>query len=318
MVLKELIADGRKTIADIARDTGLARENVKKSYEALEQMGIILGATIHINYKSFGYKAVAHMLVNVDSNQAEQLTEFLRKMPEIYFVYNRGPKGSLDVTITIKTLRELDRIKDAIKNQFSVTEMKTAIWTDVKEMHWNLTVGASSIPQTKQAVSKQIDTSASEVAQKKVSVDEKDRKIADMLAENGRVAMETIAKETGISLDTAKRRYEKLKKNGVLKVTIQFDPTKIGYHAMGVFFVTTSDVNSASIIDAICEVPDVISIMKTIGDYDLQIYAFIRDLEELLAIQEKLGRIKGLSKIDSEILQISNKWPSPRQYISTF
>ncbi len=310
--------DGRKTFAEIAKDTGLTGEKVKGSYDALEQMGVILGSTIHINYKSFGYKAVVHTLVNVDSSRAEQLGEFLSKMPEIYFLYNRGPKGNLDVTITIKTLQELDKIKDSIKNKFSVSEIKTAIWTDVREMHWNLTVGHSIIPKTKELTSNKTSSPTSGVAKKKVSVDEIDRKIADCLAENGRVSMESIAKETGISVDAAKRKYEKLKKNGVLKVTIQFDPTKIGYLAMGVFFVTTSNVNSTSIIDAICDIPDVISIMKTIGDYDLQIYAFIKDLKQLLSIQDMLGRISGLSKIDLEILPLPNKWPSPRQYISTF
>ena len=278
-------------------------------------MGVIKGATIHINYRSFGYKAVAHMLAFVDPSQAEQAVAYLQKMPEVYSVYGHGPRGNLDITISFKSLRELDRIKDSIRNHFSVSEIKTAIWTDVKEMHWNMSITPDAVKAHK--IHSQVLTSKAETL-RKVNIDETDRKIADMLAEDGRRPIESIAKEAQISVDTARRRYEKLKKNGVLKVTIQFDPTQIGYAALGVFFAVTSNATLSSLIDRISEIPDVISIMKTTGDYDLQIYALIKDIEQLLSIQAALARIQGLSKIDSEILPTLKIWPTPRQYISTF
>jgi DNA-binding Lrp family transcriptional regulator len=71
-------------------------------------------------------------------------------------------------------------------------------------------------------------------------------------------------------------------------------------------------------IEKIDQIPDVISIMKTTGDYDLQVYAMIKDLEHLLKIQDSLSNIDSIAKIDMEISWILNKWPTPRQYISTF
>ena len=106
----------------------------------MEEIGVITGATIHINYKSFGYKAVAHILINVDSQQTDQLIEFLQKMSGVYAFYNRGVKGNIDVVTTLKTLEQLNEIKDNIKRHFSVLEMRTAIWTDVKEMNQNLSI----------------------------------------------------------------------------------------------------------------------------------------------------------------------------------
>jgi DNA-binding Lrp family transcriptional regulator len=135
--------------------------------------------------------------------------------------------------------------------------------------------------------------------------------------------MQTLGREIGISPDTAKRRYEKLKNNGVLKVTIQINPVKIGYQAMCVFFTVTSHENSFVLIEKISKIPDVISIMKTTGDYDLQIWAMAKDLGQLLFIQGEIGKIPGISRIDMEVLGLEEnsnwlKWPSPRQYISTF
>jgi len=283
----------------------------------MEQAGIIVGATIHINYKSFGYKAVAHILINVDSQQENQLIEYLQKMPGVYSFYSRGIKGNIDVVATLKTLEQLNEIKDAIKSHFSVFEMRTAIWTDVKEMNENLSI----IPENRKNVGETINYQTK--TQKKsnpqtIHIDQIDQKITDKLAENGRVSMETLGREIGISSDTAKRRYEKLKKNGVLKVTTQINPTKIGYQALCLFFTITSHENSFLIIEKIRKIPDIISIMKTTGDYDLQIWAMVQDIDQLLSIQDELGKIRGILKTDIEIVRVLDKWPSPRQYISTF
>jgi DNA-binding Lrp family transcriptional regulator len=283
----------------------------------MEEMGIITGATIHINYRSFGYKAVAHILINVESQQADQLIGYLQKMPEVYGFYSRGIKGNIDVITILKTLEQLNDIKDSIKRHFSVLEMRTAIWTDVKEMNENLTI----IPDNRRNVEETINYQTQ--AQKKINpqttvIDQIDQKIADKLSENGRVPMETLGREIGISSDTAKRKYEKLKKNGVLKVTIQINPLKIGYQALCLFFTVTSHEKSFLVIEKISRIPNIISIMKTTGDYDLQIWAMVQDIDQLLSIQEELGKIQGILRMDMEVVRVLDKWPTPRQCISTF
>ena len=282
----------------------------------MEQAGIITGATIHINYKSFGYKAVAHLLINVDAQQEDQLTEYLQKMPGVYSFYSRGIKGNIDVITTLKTLEQLNEIKDAIKRNFSVLEMRTAIWTDVKEMNQNLSI----IPGNRKNFGKTIgiQTKNQKKSPETAVIDRIDQKIADKLSENGRLSMETLSREIGISSDSAKRRYEKLKKNGVLKVTIQVNPIKIGYQALCLFFTITSQENSLLIIEKISRIPDIISVMKTTGDYDLQVWAMVQDVDQLLSIQEELGKIQGILRMDMEVVRALDKWPTPRQYISTF
>jgi Lrp/AsnC family leucine-responsive transcriptional regulator len=154
-----------------------------------------------------------------------------------------------------------------------------------------------------------------------VAIDEIDQKIADILAEDGRISMTAIGKRIGISANLAKKRFEKLRDNGLLKITIQINLKKIGYCAMCIFFTVISGENSLSIIQQISKIPEVISIMKTTGDYDLQIYAIVQNIDQLLFIQEEISKIKGINKIDLELLRFGDmltKWPSPRQYISTF
>jgi DNA-binding Lrp family transcriptional regulator len=140
--------DGRKTETEIAKKLDLTKEDVKKNYNQMEKTGIITGATIHINYKSFGYKAVAHLLVNIEAQQADKLLEHLQRMPEVYSFYNRGVRGNIDVLVILKTLEQLNEIKESIKRRFSILEMKTAIWTDVKEMNQNLAINPDDLKNT--------------------------------------------------------------------------------------------------------------------------------------------------------------------------
>ena len=47
----------------------------------------------------------------------------------------------------------------------------------------------------------------------------------------------------------------------------------------------------------------------------------VQDLDRLLSIQEEIGKIQGIIKADTELLRFGEewkKWPTPRQYISTF
>ena len=285
----------------------------------MEQEGIIKGATIHINYKGFGCKAVADMLITVDPLQEDQLLDRIRKSPGIYSAYSKGPKGNIGVVTALKTLQQLDAVKNAIRQNFLVSEIKTSIWTDVREMHENLILSYEKMTNIREEINSQLKTEKTPIfSNTKIVIDEIDERIAEKLSENGREPIGTIAKEIGISADTAKRRYQKLIKNGVLKVTIQFDPIRLGYHAAAIFYAVTSHGNSSPIIEKLSQMPDVISIMKTTGDYDLKIWIFIRDIDQLLETQYKLIKMEGIAKIDMEIMGLPNKWPFPRQYMSTF
>jgi len=283
----------------------------------MERIGIITGATTHINYKLFGYKAVAHLLINVQFRQTDQLIKYLQNMPDVYRAYNSGVEGNVGVITTLKTLEQLSEVKDCIKTNFSVAQMKTAIWTDVKEMNYNLAITENNRKKNEVPTSNTTITNEETLT----CIDEIDLRIADLLASDGRMSMESLSSKIGLSSYATNSRYEKLRNNGVLKVTIQVNPNKIGYRALCVFFTVTSDEKSELIIEKICEIPDIISIMKTAGDYDLQIYAMVQDLDRLLSIQEEIGRIQGIVKMDTELLRFNDewkKWPTPRQYISTF
>jgi histidyl-tRNA synthetase len=75
---------------------------------------------------------------------------------------------------------------------------------------------------------------------------------------------------------------------------------------------------STTVVESLAQIPDIIIITKTSGDYDLQVTAMIRDISESFAIQDQIARISGITKIEVSSRKIPDKWPTPQQYISTF
>ena len=163
--------------------------------------------------------------------------------------------------------------------------MRTYIWTAVKNIPENLQIKPP--PKDKNKIIKLTCTPLLN-ENNRFKIDEMDKQIIEKLTLNGRIPFCKIAKDIGTSTDTVLKRYQKLKKNGTIKITIQIDPNKIGYQSILDFNIAfASPINSSSVIEELTKIPDITTITKTSGDYDLQLTALIRDIEQMFSLQDE-------------------------------
>lgn len=316
IILRDLLKDGRRNFVDIAKECGVSKNTIWKHYGALKKAGIIVGATIQMDYRSFGYNAVANLLVNVESQQTDQVVECIQKMPKIHAAYRVNGKHNLRVIAILRNLNELEHIKEAIKRYNAVLDIRTYIWTDVKNIPENLAIGP--FQKSTSRIHEKESFGKSNIQKTANKIDEIDMQIVEKLSENGRTSFKKIAEEIGTSTDTVIKRYRKLQETGIVKAIIQIDPTKMGYHAILNLGIATSQHNSVPISKSLAEIPDVVVITKTSGDYDIYATVLVRNIEQLLAIHDEIARIPNISRIDADIGRSITVWPTPRQYISTF
>ena len=128
-----------------------------------------------------------------------------------------------------------------------------------------------------------------------------------------------IAKEMALSTNTIVRRYEKLVKNNVIKVSIQVNPLEIGFQAIlesNLALSNQSEINE--IADRLTQIPGVSYIVKLGGNYDLMVVALVKDCKDIIAINDEIVNIPNIKKIEAALRQIPQCWPGQRQYISTF
>ena len=106
-------------------------------------------------------------------------------------------------------------------------------------------------------------------------LDEIDRRILNILSENARTKLTAIARKINLSVDSTKKRVEKLEKDGVIvKYTIQPDAHRIGL-SLGVhIYMKLKNVKQErydEFIEQMKKNPRVIDLLGMMGDYDVYI-----------------------------------------------
>lgn len=80
-----------------------------------------------------------------------------------------------------------------------------------------------------------------------IQIDEKDRRILDVLVEDSDLSIQKISKRTSIPITTVHNRIKRLKKNGVIKnYTVNLDYRKLGKDVLAFVLVTVDQKSMTS------------------------------------------------------------------------
>jgi Lrp/AsnC family transcriptional regulator, regulator for asnA, asnC and gidA len=316
-ILKELLKDGRIGYDELAEQYDTSINKIWKRCKALERKGIIKGSTTQVNFGHLGYVALATLLMSVDAQQIDQIMDFVGKIREIRAYRQYNSSYNIRAVATLQDLNELDQVKQVIRQRLPIINLRTYLWTSVKNIPENLNINRSS--KENNPIAQDFSTSVTSIPNDKINVDAADKLIIQKLTQNGRMPFSQIAKEMNLATNTVARRYSNLRKNGTVKVSIQVDPKRLGYCTILDFNLafTSHSVTAPSIVESFAKIPDIIIITKTSGDYDLQLTAMVKDMDQMFTIQDEIAKISSVTKFEVSARKIPEKWPTPQQYIST-
>ena len=130
------------------------------------------------------------------------------------------------------------------------------------------------------------------------SLDQLDRKILRLIAEDARIPFLEVARECKVSGAAIHQRIQKLTNLGILKGS-QFiiDPEKIGYETcayMGLNLKNPEKFDEA--VEALKKIPDSVECNFTTGEYDLFIKLYARNNHHLLNIIHNKLQTLGLAR----------------------
>jgi len=312
-MLRSLLADGRRSFAELAEDCGVTKNIVWKRFNALSQSGVIAGFTIQVDMKYIGVQVPASILAFVKSNQVDQTVERIMSRQSFfaYRIYNTT--YNLRVVVFPKSLAELDQIKEEIRRQNPILMMRTFVWTDGLTIPENLSMGFP-MPISKHV--KYYANAKSDEAEVEPP-DDLDLRIVQELTEDSRISFRKLAAKLNVSTMTAERRYERLRDSNILKPVARLDLPKLGYTAFVDFNVEyDSERVQERCIHTLAAIPDVTFIAKTTGDFDLQVTVMLRSLEHLLQVQEQIEQTPCIGRVEAPVRK-PFVWPTKRQAIST-
>lgn len=129
-------------------------------------------------------------------------------------------------------------------------------------------------------------------------LDQLDKKILCLIAEDARIPFLEVARECKVSGAAIHQRIQKLTNLGVLKGS-QFviDPEKIGFETCAYMGLNLKNPeNFDEVVEALKKIPEIVECHYTTGEYDLFIKVYAHNNHHLLTIIHDKLQVLGLSR----------------------
>lgn len=134
------------------------------------------------------------------------------------------------------------------------------------------------------------------------SIDDLDARLIRVIEEHPRIPYAEIARVTGVSETTAKRRVEALISSGVIIPAILPNLTALGYRVTAIVGLRTVLKELPAIAERIRGFPEVIFAALTTGRYDLVLFAAQPSLDDLTQfLLERIAPIPGILETETLI-----------------
>ncbi|KAB8138215.1 Lrp/AsnC family transcriptional regulator [Gracilibacillus oryzae] len=137
-----------------------------------------------------------------------------------------------------------------------------------------------------------------------MKIDEKDRKILDLLAKNGRMSYVDIGKELGLSRVAIRERVNQLIDNGIIEgFSVIINSEKVGKKVSAFFEVDCEPASLVRVAQSLADHPSVASCYQMTGPSTLHMHVLVEDFTNLESfINEELYSLEGITRVESHIL----------------
>jgi Lrp/AsnC family transcriptional regulator, regulator for asnA, asnC and gidA len=118
-------------------------------------------------------------------------------------------------------------------------------------------------------------------------MDEIDRVILETLQQDGRTPFTQLARQAGISEATARVRYRNLVEAGVVRTVAIVDPYALELKAPAMLGIATEPGQVEQVAQKLMEMPEITYLVLTLGQYDLMVELYARDVPHLSELVTK-------------------------------
>ncbi|MCJ7762797.1 Lrp/AsnC family transcriptional regulator [Candidatus Bathyarchaeota archaeon] len=133
-----------------------------------------------------------------------------------------------------------------------------------------------------------------------MDMDKLDYLILSELLKDAQMSFMTIAKKLGISPCTVRKRYQRMKREGVIKKSIvSIDLSKLGYQGKAFLMITNSPSHDKSAtIEALMKIKNVMVITEIIGPFDILAIAPVTDLNSIKTLADAARKLPSVQRVE--------------------
>ncbi len=283
-IIAALTRDARTKLIDIAEDCSISSSAVLKRIQKLKALGVIVGTSVVVKQDMFGYSLKASIGMVVDNTKEDQIAEKIRACPNVIVCFKCIGKYNMWVFMIAHDMDELNNVTQSIRDLSGIRDFVTNIW-----------IGD---PVFNQGIHEPTSTT------NLVSIDKTDLRIVKELIEDAQMPFMKIGEKLGISPSTVRKRYLRMKENGVIQnCSILVDRSKLGYQGtMLLLIANLANAHTKQIINALKKIQDIIIITRVMGDFDIFAVTIVKDLKHVAEIVKRVKKIPQVERLEAVLL----------------
>ena len=148
-----LIQDARKSLKEIGKKCGISSVSVLNRIKRLKEHGVITGATLFASLDTFGFRVVASIGIELDSNaNVQQIFRFFSQ--HTYLVEPSTSIGKYDFQAVIyaEDITKLNERVDLVKRLPGIRKVVVSVWSGIPCLNFdniNLALKEGKVTRTK-------------------------------------------------------------------------------------------------------------------------------------------------------------------------
>ena len=136
-ILRYLVRDARKPIAQLARTLGLSESAVRRRIEGLVKSGVIRRFTVDIDYEKADNPITVLMGVNVGRMPGPKVAKALRDIDNIVEIYTVTGEFDLFLKIICEDIHCFEEIIEQIRNQDFIEKTRSfVVLNKIRDGHY--------------------------------------------------------------------------------------------------------------------------------------------------------------------------------------
>jgi Lrp/AsnC family transcriptional regulator for asnA, asnC and gidA len=133
-----------------------------------------------------------------------------------------------------------------------------------------------------------------------VEVDELDKKIIQLLTEDGRLSFAEIGRRLNVSENTIRFRYNRLVEKGVIRsVRALVDHTKLGLKNSAALMLKIDPEHVEEVLEKLKSFREVTNIYQLSGDYDAIAVVIGYNLDHVREVVERIKKLRGITSVNT-------------------
>ncbi|MCF7872009.1 Lrp/AsnC family transcriptional regulator [Candidatus Woesearchaeota archaeon] len=290
-LLLELYNNGRASITEMASKIGLSKEATNYRLKRLQNEGILLKIVPIIDFSALGYSTYRiQVLLNPEGKKKKaEIEEELKKLKILSWLVKLS--GAWDYVFLFNSRSNLEFSKT-----YEEFIIKFGKYIDKKIS--SLVFSITHFPLT-YLYGGERNYLKQEMKTKNFSLDENQKKIIELLEEDGRITLLEMARRMDVSLTTVKYHLQILEKKRIIfsyKPLINLD--KFNYEHFKVM-IELADTSQKKILkEVLTNNPHTVYITDAWGKYDLEFECHYKSIHDLLRYIEKLEESIYIKKYD--------------------